>query len=115
LASSNGVKGKKRKVARNLTSQQLTGRFNYTNKKGVALFQMYNSSRQTRHLILEYGYLCQIAICAWRFAKDKRLSRSEILEEYSVHRQEGQGGDEAPELTTLTGDVARSRPNDPPA
>jgi hypothetical protein len=30
-----------------------------------------------------------IAIYAWRFAKDKRLSRSEILEEYSVHRQEG--------------------------
>jgi hypothetical protein len=32
-----------------------------------------------------------IAICAWRFAKDKWLSRSEILEEYSVHRQEGRG------------------------
>jgi hypothetical protein len=30
-----------------------------------------------------------IAICAWRFAKDKWLSRSEILEEYSAHWQEG--------------------------
>jgi hypothetical protein len=47
-----------------------------------------------------------IAICAWRFAKDKRLSRSEILEEYSVHRQEGRGGDKDPKLKTLTGDVA---------
>jgi hypothetical protein len=56
-----------------------------------------------------------IAICAWRFAKDKRLSRSEILKEYSVHRQEGRGGDEAPESKTLTGDIARSRPDDPPA
>jgi hypothetical protein len=26
-----------------------------------------------------------IAICAWRFAKDKRFSRSEILKEYSAH------------------------------
>jgi hypothetical protein len=49
-----------------------------------------------------------IAICAWRFAKDKRLSRSEILEEYSVHQQEGRGGNEAPESKTLTGGVARS-------
>jgi hypothetical protein len=30
-----------------------------------------------------------IAICAWHFAKDKRLSRSEILKEYSAHWQEG--------------------------
>jgi hypothetical protein len=30
-----------------------------------------------------------IAICAWRFIKDKQPSRSEILKEYSVHRQEG--------------------------
>jgi hypothetical protein len=30
-----------------------------------------------------------IAICAWRFAKEKRLSRSEILEGYSAYRQEG--------------------------
>jgi hypothetical protein len=56
-----------------------------------------------------------IAIYAWRFAKDKRLSRSEILEEYSVHRQEGRGGNEAPKSTTLIGDVARSQPDDPPA
>jgi hypothetical protein len=47
LANSNGVKGKKRKVARNLTSQQLTNRFNYTNEEGVAFFQMHNSGRQT--------------------------------------------------------------------
>jgi hypothetical protein len=44
-----------------------------------------------------------IAICAWRFAKDKRLSRSEILEEYSAHRQEGRGGDEVPEPKTSAG------------
>jgi hypothetical protein len=29
-----------------------------------------------------------IAIYAWRFAKVKRLSRSEILKEYSAHWQE---------------------------
>jgi hypothetical protein len=56
-----------------------------------------------------------IAICAWYFIKDKQLSRSEILKEYSVHRQEGQGGEEAPESKILIGDDARSRPNDPPA
>jgi hypothetical protein len=38
-----------------------------------------------------------IAICAWRFNKVKQLSRSAILEEYSIHWQEGRGGDEAPE------------------
>jgi hypothetical protein len=47
-----------------------------------------------------------IAICAWRFAKDKRLSRSEILEEYSAHRQEGRGGNEAPESKTSAEDGA---------
>jgi hypothetical protein len=47
-----------------------------------------------------------IAICAWRFAKDKRLSRSEILEEYSTDWQEGRGGDEAPESKMLAGDGA---------
>jgi hypothetical protein len=47
-----------------------------------------------------------IAICAWRFAKDKRLSRSEILEEYSAHWQEGRGGDEAPKSKTSAGDGA---------
>jgi hypothetical protein len=56
-----------------------------------------------------------IAICAWRFAKDQRLSRSKILEEYSAHRQEGWGGDEAPKLKASAGDGARSRPDDPPA
>jgi hypothetical protein len=47
-----------------------------------------------------------IAICAWRFAKDKRLSRSKILEEYSAHWQEGQGCDEAPESKTSAEDGA---------
>jgi hypothetical protein len=47
-----------------------------------------------------------IAICAWRFAKDKQLSRSEILEEYSTHWQEGRGGDEVPELKTSAGEGA---------
>jgi hypothetical protein len=47
-----------------------------------------------------------IAICAWCFAKDKRLSRSEILEEYSAHWQEGREGDEAPESKTSAGDGA---------
>jgi hypothetical protein len=56
-----------------------------------------------------------IAICAWRFIKDKRPSRSEILSEYSVHRQEGWEGEEAPELNILAGDEARSWPDDPPA
>jgi hypothetical protein len=47
-----------------------------------------------------------IAICAWRFAKDKRLSRSEILEEYSAHRQEGRGGDEVMQSRTSAGEGA---------
>jgi hypothetical protein len=51
---------------------------------------------------------------AWHFIKDKRPSRSEILSEYSIHRQEGRGGEEAPESNTLAGDEARSRPDDPP-
>jgi hypothetical protein len=52
---------------------------------------------------------------AWRFIKDKRPSRSEILNEYSVHRQEGRGGEGALESNILAGDEARSRPDDPPA
>jgi hypothetical protein len=44
LASSIGVKRKKKKVARNLTSQQLTSIFDDTDEKGVALLQMYNPS-----------------------------------------------------------------------
>jgi hypothetical protein len=47
-----------------------------------------------------------IAICAWRFAKDKRLSRSEILEEYSAHRQEGRGGDKVMESRTSAAEGA---------
>jgi hypothetical protein len=52
---------------------------------------------------------------AWRFIKDKWPSRSEILNEYSAHRQEGRGGEGAPESNILAGDEARSRPDDPPA
>jgi hypothetical protein len=33
-------------------------------------------------------------ICAWRLAKVKQFSRSEILEEYSAHWQQRRGGDE---------------------
>jgi hypothetical protein len=47
-----------------------------------------------------------IAICAWRFDKFKWLSRSAILEEYSVHWQEGRGGDEAPESKASAEDGA---------
>jgi hypothetical protein len=47
-----------------------------------------------------------IAICAWRFAKDKRLSRSEIIEEYLAHRQEGRGGDKVIESRTSAGEGA---------
>jgi hypothetical protein len=50
-------KKKKEKIAGKLTSQQLASRLDNTNKKGVALLQMYNFCGQTRHLILEYGYL----------------------------------------------------------
>jgi hypothetical protein len=52
---------------------------------------------------------------ARRFIKDKRPSRSEILNEYLVHRQEGRGGEGALESDILAGDEARSRPDDPPA
>jgi hypothetical protein len=47
-----------------------------------------------------------IAIYAWRFDKVKRLSRSAILEEYSAQRQEGRGGDEAPESKASAEDGA---------
>jgi hypothetical protein len=47
-----------------------------------------------------------IAICAWRFAKDKRLSRSEILKEYAAHWQERREGDETLESKTSAGDGA---------
>jgi hypothetical protein len=47
-----------------------------------------------------------IAIRAWRFSKDKRLSRSEILEEYSMHWQERREGDETLESKTSVGDGA---------
>jgi hypothetical protein len=47
-----------------------------------------------------------IAICAWHFAKDKRLSRSEILEEYSAHWHEEREGDEALESKASAGDGA---------
>jgi hypothetical protein len=57
LTNNSGVKGKKRKAARNLTSQHLTNRLNDTNKKGVAFFEMHDSGHQTRHLILKCGYL----------------------------------------------------------
>jgi hypothetical protein len=54
-------------------------------------------------------------ICAWRFIKDRRPSRSKILNEYSSHQQRGRGGEENPEANVLTGDGARSQPDDPPA
>jgi hypothetical protein len=52
---------------------------------------------------------------AWRFIKVKRPSRSAILSEYSLHQQEERGGEAVPESNILTGDGARSRPDDPPA
>jgi hypothetical protein len=55
------------------------------------------------------------AIFAWRFIKDKRPSRSEILDKYSVHRQEERGGKETPEPNISAGGDARPRPGDPPA
>jgi hypothetical protein len=55
------------------------------------------------------------AICAWHFIKDRRLSKSEILNAYSLHRQEERGGEAIPESYIWTGDGTRSRPDDPPA
>jgi hypothetical protein len=55
------------------------------------------------------------AICAWRFSKNRQLSRSEILNIYSSHRQEERGGKATPESNISTGDGTRSRPDDPPA
>jgi hypothetical protein len=52
---------------------------------------------------------------AWRFIKDKLPSRSAILNEYSLHRQEERGGEAVPESNILIGDEARSRLDDPPA
>jgi hypothetical protein len=51
------VKIKRKRAARNLTSQHLTDRLNDTNKKGVAFFKMHDSGYQTRHFILKSGYL----------------------------------------------------------
>jgi hypothetical protein len=84
----------KREVERNLTSQHLAGRLDNAKDKRIALLMMHNLRRQARHLIIKNRYLfCQTtsllalstAICAWRLAKVKRVSRSEILEEYSAH------------------------------
>jgi hypothetical protein len=41
------------------------------------------------------------AICAWRLAKVKRFSRSEILEEYSAHWQQRREGDKTLESNAL--------------
>jgi hypothetical protein len=56
-----------------------------------------------------------IAICAWHLDKVKRLLRSAILEEYSLHRQTGRGGDETPESKASAEDEARPRPDNLPA
>jgi hypothetical protein len=56
-----------------------------------------------------------IAICAWRLAKLKRLSRSAILEEYSSHQQTGRGGNETPESKASAEGEARPRPDNLPA
>jgi hypothetical protein len=56
-ASSVAAKKKKGKIAGKLTSQQLASRLDNTNEKRVAFLQMNSFSGQTRHLILEYGYL----------------------------------------------------------
>jgi hypothetical protein len=55
------------------------------------------------------------AVFAWRFIKDKRPSRSKILDTYSVHWQEERGGEGAPESNALAGDEPQSRFGDPPA
>jgi hypothetical protein len=47
-----------------------------------------------------------IAIYAWRFTKDKRLSRSEILKEYSAHWQERREGNKTLEPKASAGDGA---------
>jgi hypothetical protein len=56
-----------------------------------------------------------IAICAWRLDKVKRLSRSAILEEYSLHWQTGRGGNKTPESKASAEDGARPRPDNLPA
>jgi hypothetical protein len=48
-----------------------------------------------------------IVICAWRLAKVKRFSRSEILEEYLAHWQQRRGGDETLESNALEGAWSR--------
>jgi hypothetical protein len=55
------------------------------------------------------------ALFARRFIKDKRPARSEILDEYSVHQQEEQGGKGATESNILAGGKSRPRFGDPPA
>jgi hypothetical protein len=81
---------------------------------------MHDSGHQTRHFILKNGYLfhqaarfaglVQSSLC---LTLHQGPSRSEILDKYSVHRQEEQGGEGAPELNALAGDETRSRFGDP--
>jgi hypothetical protein len=47
------------------------------------------------------------AILAWRFIKDKCPLRFEILNEYSVHRQEEQGDEGALESNISVGGESR--------
>jgi hypothetical protein len=51
------------------------------------------------------------AILAWLFIKDKRPSRSEILDKYSAHRQEEGGSSES---SSVAGDKLQSWLGDPP-
>jgi hypothetical protein len=92
----------KREVERNLTSQHLAGRLNNAKDKRIAFLMMHNftvrldtlSSRIDICFVKPQALLAlSIAICAWRLAKVKRASRSEILEEYSPHWQHRRGGD----------------------
>jgi hypothetical protein len=55
------------------------------------------------------------AIVTWRFIKNKQPSRSKILDEYSVHRQEERGGEEALESNISAGGDSRPQSGDPPA
>jgi hypothetical protein len=76
-----------------------------------------NLCHQTRHLIIKNRYpfikpqallALSTAICAWRLAKVKQFSRSEILEAYSAHWQQRRGGDKALEPNALAEEGAWS-------
>jgi hypothetical protein len=123
LANNSGIKGKRERqqgtLHRNISQMDSTIQIrkeSHSSRCTILAIRPDTLSSSTDIYFIKPQDLLALskASFAWHFIKDKRPSRSEILSEYSVHRQEGRGGKEAPESNISAGDEARSRPNDPP-